>query len=124
MTNTCKIVPTPEMIAAAWETWNARHGSKLGPGPAFREAIEAALVAAPEQKPSDIDALKAENERLREAITLADRAMATAYTVLAFAFNRLHSSARSRDVELCNTLSKARGDIEKARATLNGGDHE
>jgi hypothetical protein len=32
-------------IAAAWNTWHSRHGGKLGPGPAFAEAIEAALSA-------------------------------------------------------------------------------
>lgn len=36
---------TPEMIAAAWATWHERHGGKLGPGPAFVEAINAALRA-------------------------------------------------------------------------------
>lgn len=36
---------TPEMIAAAWQAWHARHGGKLGPGPAFVEAIQAALAA-------------------------------------------------------------------------------
>lgn len=35
---------TPEMIAAAWATWHKRHGGKLGPGPAFVEAINAALA--------------------------------------------------------------------------------
>lgn len=34
--------PDPEMIAATWDAWHARHGGKLGPGPAFREAIQAA----------------------------------------------------------------------------------
>lgn len=42
---------TPEMIAAAWRAWHARHGGKLGPGPAFAEAIEAAIEA---QKTRDI----------------------------------------------------------------------
>ena len=36
-------IATPEMIAAAWDAWKSRPGWKLGPGPAFREAIEAAL---------------------------------------------------------------------------------
>lgn len=34
---------TPKMIAAAWQAWHSRHGGKLGPGPAFVEAINAAL---------------------------------------------------------------------------------
>lgn len=36
-------VESPEVIAAAWDAWHARHGGKLGPGPAFREAVAAAL---------------------------------------------------------------------------------
>jgi hypothetical protein len=35
----------PHVIAAAWGAWQSRHGGKLGPGPAFREAIEAAIAA-------------------------------------------------------------------------------
>ncbi|WP_199925218.1 hypothetical protein [Neorhizobium sp. SOG26] len=42
---------TPEMIAAAWAAWHSRHGGKLGPGPAFVEAINAALNKMQEQKP-------------------------------------------------------------------------
>lgn len=38
---------TPEMIAAAWKAWHSRHGGKLGPGPSFVEAINAALAAQP-----------------------------------------------------------------------------
>ncbi|MGX7708020.1 hypothetical protein [Methylobacterium sp. Gmos1] len=34
--------PDPEMIAAAWGAWHARHGGRLGPGPAFVESIKAA----------------------------------------------------------------------------------
>lgn len=41
---------TPEMIAAAWATWKKRPGWKLGPGPAFREAIEAALAVQARQQ--------------------------------------------------------------------------
>lgn len=33
----------PDEIAAAWDTWKSRHGGELGPGPAFVEAIEAAI---------------------------------------------------------------------------------
>ena len=38
---------TPEMIAAAWAAWHSRHGGKVGPGPAFVEAINAALAVCP-----------------------------------------------------------------------------
>ncbi|MEJ8308543.1 hypothetical protein [Agrobacterium larrymoorei] len=52
---------TPEMIAAAWSTWHKRHGGKLGPGPAFVEAINAALAA---QKLSITDELRTEIDRM------------------------------------------------------------
>ena len=47
--------------------------------------------------------------------TTADMAaaMRTAYVALAFAFSRLHGSARSRDGELCDTLARARAEIER-----------
>lgn len=32
-------------LAAAWAAWHSRHGGKLGPGPAFVEAISAYLSA-------------------------------------------------------------------------------
>jgi hypothetical protein len=37
--------PTPIEIAAAWAAWHSRHGGKIGPGPAFVEAITAAFEA-------------------------------------------------------------------------------
>lgn len=40
-------------------------------------------------------------------------ALRESYAVLAFAFNRLHASPRSRDGELCDSFSKVRGRIEK-----------
>lgn len=53
---------TPEMIAAAWATWQSRHGGKLGPGPAFVEAINAALAVCPA-----FEAKEREIERMQEA---------------------------------------------------------
>lgn len=35
----------PEVIAAAWKTWRVRYKDQLGPGPAFVEAITAAIEA-------------------------------------------------------------------------------
>jgi hypothetical protein len=50
---------TPEMIAAAWATWHSRHGGKLGPGPAFVEAINAALaIRALKSDPAPVPAPK------------------------------------------------------------------
>lgn len=42
-------IPTPEMIAAAWDAWMPRHKqhTRMGLGPAFREAIQAALAKMP-----------------------------------------------------------------------------
>ena len=42
----------------------------------------------------------------------AFKALRDAYVVLAFAFNRLSSSAKSRDGELCRDFGKVRGNIE------------
>lgn len=39
--------PTSEMIAAAWRAWHARNGGKLGPGPAFVEALTGGIAASP-----------------------------------------------------------------------------
>ncbi len=41
-------------------------------------------------------------------------ALREAYVVLAFYFNRLHGSARSRDGELCQSIGIVRGKIERA----------
>lgn len=40
---------TPKAIAAAWATWKPRNPKSLGPGPAFREAIDAALEKMEQQ---------------------------------------------------------------------------
>ena len=47
-----------------------------------------------------------------------------AYTVLAFAFQRIHSLPRSRDTELAADIGRCRAKIEKiiARAALEGKD--
>lgn len=47
---------TPEMVAAAWHAWHSRHGGKLGPGPAFVEAIQAALTAQKQEPLCWLDA--------------------------------------------------------------------
>lgn len=40
-------------------------------------------------------------------------ALREAYVALAFAFQRLHGSARSRDGELCDSIAKTRARIER-----------
>lgn len=42
---------TPDLIAIAWQAWHSRHGGKLGPGPAFVEAINAVLAAIRKDQP-------------------------------------------------------------------------
>lgn len=67
-------IATPEMIAAAWDAWKSRPGWKLGPGPAFREAIEAALSVRSKEPElehhvlADIAARLAKAERERDDI--------------------------------------------------------
>lgn len=34
----------PALIAAAWKAWRVRHKGRIGPGPAFSEAIDAVLA--------------------------------------------------------------------------------
>ena len=62
---------SPEAIAAAWVSWHERHGGKLGPGPAFSEAIRAALDV-------EVPAIRAQarNAALEEAARVADRSSA------------------------------------------------
>ena len=68
----------PKVIAAAWGAWHSRHGGKLGPGPAFSEAITTAIRALQEQggagmmlTPQEIDFLTRVRDGLR--LALADR---------------------------------------------------
>jgi cell division septum initiation protein DivIVA len=55
---------TQEEIAAAWSAWQSRHGGKLGPGPAFVEAINAALAL----RLPTLESLQRENEELRQRL--------------------------------------------------------
>ena len=41
------ITVTADMIAAAWDEWKPRNPRRLGPGPGFVEAVQAAIAAAP-----------------------------------------------------------------------------
>lgn len=48
-------IPTPAMIAAAWGVLRDRWPGRphlLGPGPGFREAIEAAFAKMPSRDPA------------------------------------------------------------------------
>lgn len=56
-----------EMIAAAWGAWHSRHGGKLGPGPAFVEAIEAAFSKVP-----PVDAASTRAKALWDAIDIIE----------------------------------------------------
>lgn len=110
---------TPEMIAAAWQAWHSRHGGKLGPGPAFVEAIAAALSVAAALPATDTSGLV---ERLRaraddwertirpnlayygEGSAAFDREVADAIEALQGAYdgcavNRDHERARAEKAE-------------------------
>jgi hypothetical protein len=43
----------PQLIAAAWKSWHSRHGGRIGPGPAFSEAIDAILARLSAQERDD-----------------------------------------------------------------------
>lgn len=64
----------------------------------------------------EVERLRAE---LAAAIKERDEArgvLRNAYVILAFCFNRLHGSARSRDGELCSDIAKCRAEIKRTRA--------
>ena len=65
---------------------------------------------------SNYDTRAGDAELIVKAVNLYVPALSSlreAYTALAFAFNRLHGSARTRDGELCNDFGKIRGRIER-----------
>lgn len=69
-------IATPEMIAAAWDAWKSRPGWKLGPGPAFREAIEAALSVRSKEPELEHHVIADLAARLAKAESERDEAMA------------------------------------------------
>lgn len=68
----CGATATPAMIAAAWRAWKDRHGEKLGPGPGFIEAINAALRPTQDapcqcgELQTEVRQLRYDNSQLRE----------------------------------------------------------
>lgn len=65
---------------------------------------------------SNCDTRAGDAELIVKAVNLHRQAISVlreSYVALAFAFNRLHGSARSRDGELCNDFGRIRGQIEK-----------
>lgn len=48
----------PQALAAAWGAWHSRHGGKLGPGPAFSEAIAAYLTVSPAHSAGILEGLR------------------------------------------------------------------
>jgi|WetSurMetagenome_2_1015567.scaffolds.fasta_scaffold01778_10 hypothetical protein len=61
----------------------------------------------------DLDTAKSNTGKACGENANALRVLRQAYVTLAFAFNRLHSSSRVRDGELCMDFGKVRGEIEK-----------
>lgn len=64
---------------------------------------------------ANCDRRSADAELIVQCVNTHSAAMAAlreSYIALAFAFNRLHSSGRSRDGELCSDFGKVRGRIE------------
>lgn len=70
---------------------------------------------------ADIRAQRARAEKAEDKVTEQAVVLREAYTALAFAFNRIHASSRTRDGELAADLAKVRGRIEKVLGpALNG----
>ena len=88
---------------------------QLGEGPSTLKGLAAMAfergLAALNAETSLSQAL-AREAALREALTNARGLLSKTYTVLAFAFNRIHALPRSRDTELACDIGKVRGEIE------------
>lgn len=83
----------------------------LGP----ERQIVATTLQDEEDYQQNYDTRAGDAELIVMAVNVHDQAMAVlrdAYVALAFAFNRLEPSARSRDGELCRDFGKVRGKIE------------
>lgn len=77
--------------------------------------VVATTLQDEEDYQQNYDARAGDAELIVHAVNAHDEAFAAlrdAYVALAFAFNRLESSARSRDGELCRDFGKVRGKIE------------
>lgn len=61
----------------------------------------------------DLDTAKSNTGKACAENANALRVLRQSYVTLAFAFNRLHGSSRTRDGELCMDFGKVRGEIEK-----------
>lgn len=94
--------------------WNANSPDEtliLGPD----RQVVATTLQDEEDYQANYDTRSADAELIVKAVNAHQPAMSAlreAYTMLAFAFNRLHGSARSRDGELCTDIGKVRGRIE------------
>ena len=101
---------TPEMIAAAWSAWHSRHGGKIGPGPAFGEAVPAAISASPYPTAWD---------DVRKYVEGLERENATAYELIGktglapyIALKDRAEAAEARIAELEKRLADAERVIE------------
>jgi len=80
-----------------------------------KEIARAALADAPAPKggePDPIESAPKDGTLGETAGNNATRLLRQCYVTLAFAFNRLHESSRSRDGELCLDFQKVRSQIE------------
>jgi len=95
---------TPEMIAAAWAAWHSRHGGKIGPGPAFGEAVPAAISASPYPTAWDdvrkyVEGLEAGIKRLSDEEELCDETTGDdPFSIVRLAAKLAACEARSRKI--------------------------
>ncbi len=77
--------------------------------------VVATTLQDEEDYQANYDTRAGDADLIIRSVNMRDPALAAlrdAYTMLAFAFNRLHGSARSRDGELCTDIGKVRARIE------------
>ncbi len=109
---------SPKMLAAAWKTWHARHGSHLGPGPAFSEAITAALAAMPEREQFQAQPWQGESAQSKGRFENHEEAMHLIHSVadvlillsaeeIALGYARARGFIRDNSTLMCGPLTGA-----------------
>lgn len=106
------VEPTPEMIAAAWNSWKVRHKEKLGPGPGFVEAITAAIAASPhssawQEAREYVAGLEKENADLRERFDWDRRTYAAEGKAMQAEHRAEAAEARIKALERENAILRA-----------------
>lgn len=104
--------PNPKTTNTPWNVSISDETLILGPD----RRVVATTLQDEEDYRENYDTRYGDAILIVKAVNSHDAAFAAlreSYSMLAFAFNRLHGSPRSRDGELCDSFGKVRGRIEK-----------